>query len=132
MSQFWIFTFGFGHTDPVTGESRSNKFVRIKAEGYEQARERMKATFGTQWAFQYESEEEAGVEKHGLTELTEARIPGELIAILDQVYTPAGIPLWWGAQNAMLPNHARPVDVWREDPKSVLQAAEQLLGQVAT
>jgi len=130
MSEF-VFTFGFAHTDPVTGESRSKKFARIQADDYEQARIRMNNTYGRQWAFQYESEEAAGVERHGLTEVIGSFLPPELETILSEVYKPEGIRIWWGAEHKLL-NNERAVDVWRTDPKRVLQVAEQLLGQVAT
>lgn len=130
MSEF-IFTFGFSHTDPVTGESRAKKFTRIQAEDIEQARQRMNDTFGRQWAFVYESEEEAGVAKWGLTEVTESLVPDELAEILAEVYKPEGIRIWWGGINGRLESK-RAVDVWRTDPARVLQVAEQLLGQVAT
>lgn len=48
----WIFTFGFGHTHPVTGEPLANRYVRLPGD-YEQARRAMIAHFGIQWAFQY-------------------------------------------------------------------------------
>ncbi len=130
MSEF-IFTFGFGNTDPVTGESRSGKFARIEALDREHARAKMLQTFGRQWAFQYETEDEAGVREFGLTEVTGSFLPPELEAILSEVYKPEGIRIWWGAEHPLL-NDERTVDVWRTDPTLVLQVAEQLLGQVAT
>jgi len=130
MSEF-IFTFGFGQTDPVTGESRASTFARIEADDSEQARLRMLNTYGRQWAFMYESEEEAGVVEFGLTEVAVSFLPSELEAILAEVYTPEGMRIWWGAEHKLL-NNQRAVDVWRTDPARVLQVAEQLLGQVAT
>ena len=130
MSEF-IFTFGFSHTDPVTGESRSRKFARIEADDYESARQKMNATFGRQWAFEYESEDEAGVQKWGLTEVTGSFLPADLEQILAEVYKPEGIRIWWGAEHKLL-NNERAVDVWRTDPGRVIDLAEQLLGQVAT
>jgi len=129
LSEF-IFTFGFGHTDPTTGESRAKKFARIQADDYEQARIQMNDTYGRQWAFEYESEEEAGVQRHGLTEVTESRIPDKLMVILAEV-KPNGVRIWWGSEHKLLDGE-RAVDVWRTDPDRVLQIAEQLLGQVAT
>ena len=67
----WIFTFGFGHTHPKTGESLANTFVRIAAADSEAAREEMYRRFGQKWSFQYDSEQKAGVEKYGLRELRE-------------------------------------------------------------
>jgi hypothetical protein len=130
VSEF-IFTFGFSHTDPVSGASRAKKFCRIEAADYESARQRMNNTYGRQWAFEYESEEEAGVAKWGLTEVTGSSLPPELAAILAEVYKPEGIRIWWGAEHKLLSNE-RAVDVWRTDPARVIQVAEQLLGQVAT
>lgn len=57
----WIFTFGVGHT-------YARRFVRIRGEE-EQARAQMIRCFGNAWAFQYSTEEEAGVGRYGLTEL---------------------------------------------------------------
>ena len=127
----FIFTFGFSHTDPVTGESRAKKFARIEADDIELARQKMNNTFGRQWAFEYESEDEAGVSKWGLAEVSGSFLPPELEEILGEVYKPEGIRIWWGAEHKLL-NNERAVDVWRTDPARVLQVAEQLLGQVAT
>lgn len=64
----WIFTFGFGQVLP-DGSSGACKFTRIRAETRDEARELMNATWGRMWAFQYDSEEAAGVERYGLTEV---------------------------------------------------------------
>lgn len=62
----WIFTFGFGHV--ATGEvPLRNRFVRIRGT-FEEARTEMVRRFGRTWAFQYPSEDEAGVSTYGLTE----------------------------------------------------------------
>jgi len=62
----WIFTFGFGHV--ATGDvPLRNRFVRIRGT-YEEARTEMLRRFGRTWAFQYESEEAAGVERFNLSE----------------------------------------------------------------
>lgn len=63
----WIFTFGFGHLHPETGEKMADRYVRIPGE-FDQARETMVRRFGLKWAFQYGSEDEAGVSRFGLTE----------------------------------------------------------------
>ena len=68
----WLFTFGFGHTHPVTGAPLANMFVRIAASDSEAAREEMVRRYGRRWAFQYENEERAGVRRFGLRELREA------------------------------------------------------------
>jgi len=65
----WIFTFGYGHTHPKTGQSLAKKFVRIHAPNGDRARDLMFQQFGRTWAMQYESEAQAGVEKYGLTEV---------------------------------------------------------------
>lgn len=59
--QWWIFTF------PLNS-MRRRRFVRFFGT-YESARKAMVARFGWKWAFQYASEEAAGVAEHGLTEL---------------------------------------------------------------
>lgn len=64
----WIFTFGFGHTHPVTGESLSRCYVVIDGD-HEQARATMVQYFGLKWAFQYPNEEKAGVEKWKLSRI---------------------------------------------------------------
>jgi len=59
----FYFTFGYG-------TPYRNKFVRIEAESFGQAREEMFKQFGRKWAFQYNEEDFAGQEDHfGLTEL---------------------------------------------------------------
>jgi hypothetical protein len=68
LAKEWIFTFGPGHVYPGTEESLANAFVRIAGSYYE-ARGLMFSVFGPKWAHQYATEEEAGVERFGLTEL---------------------------------------------------------------
>jgi hypothetical protein len=51
----WIFTFGYGHVHPETGESLAERFVRIPGT-YSDARREMARRFGMRWAFQYEAE----------------------------------------------------------------------------
>jgi hypothetical protein len=65
----WIFTFGFGHVHPVSGESLARRYVRITARDAEAAREEMHRRWGNRWAFQYATEEAAGVARWGLREL---------------------------------------------------------------
>ena len=67
--QDWIFTFGYDHTHPVTGESLATRFVRVSAQTYVQARERMHESFGNRWSHQYESEYGAGVKRFNLKEI---------------------------------------------------------------
>lgn len=58
----WIFTFGYG-------QRLENCFVRVKADSYVEAREKMVATYGSLWAFQYDSEEAAAVARFNLREV---------------------------------------------------------------
>jgi hypothetical protein len=64
--QDWFFTFGSGHT--WHGEPVGDFFVRINGTAMA-ARRRMVAVFGDRWSHQYTSEEAAGVQRFGLTEL---------------------------------------------------------------
>ena len=50
----WIFTFCCGHDHQHHG-----RFVRIEADDYGSAREKMIGMFGNDWAFQYTEEEYA-------------------------------------------------------------------------
>jgi hypothetical protein len=65
----WIFTFGFLHVHPETGERLWNKYIRIVASDSEAARAEMFRRFGDEWAFQYDSEDAAGVTKYRLKEI---------------------------------------------------------------
>ena len=66
--QRWVFTFGFGHVHPETGESLKNCYVIFYGDANE-TREEMEGYFGRKWAFQYPSEEAAGVDKYNLRRL---------------------------------------------------------------
>jgi hypothetical protein len=70
--QEWIFTFGFGHYHPITKAPLAAHFTRIFGT-YRSARVEMARRYGVKWAFQYASEEEAGVQQHELKELVEPR-----------------------------------------------------------
>lgn len=61
----WVFTFGFGHTHPATGERLANCYVVIEGD-IDETREIMQRHFGNAWAFQYPTEQEAGVERWDL------------------------------------------------------------------
>jgi hypothetical protein len=61
----WFFTFGYGHSHPVTGESLAMHYTRV----------RMCERFDNKWAFVYPSAEAAGVERHGLVELPRSAWP---------------------------------------------------------
>lgn len=56
----WIFTF------PASNHPYKNGYVRIFAESSDIARQIMFTTFGKNWAFQYDNEEEAGVDRFHL------------------------------------------------------------------
>ena len=62
----WCFTFG-------CGQKYANHYVIIKGT-FSEAREKMFKYFGTEWCFQYESKEQANVEKWGMKELTLERM----------------------------------------------------------
>jgi len=61
----WIFTFGFGHVHPDTGDSLANRYVVIDGDVNE-SRATMVEHFGLKWANQYPTEEAAGVQKYNL------------------------------------------------------------------
>lgn len=58
----YYFTFGFG-------QPHENCYHVIEANNSVEARAKMFERFSDKWAFQYESAEEAGVEKFGLREI---------------------------------------------------------------
>jgi hypothetical protein len=64
----WIFTFGWDHRHPETGERMFNRFVRIAAQDPDAAREEMVRRFALKWSHQYDSADEAGVDRFGLVE----------------------------------------------------------------
>lgn len=75
----WIFTFGWGHTHPVTGAKLSDRFVRIR--GTERAAtEEMHARF-PRWCHVYPNEDEAGVSRFALEELNERDSLGRLAPV---------------------------------------------------
>ncbi len=59
--KFW-FTFG-------CGQPHENCYHVIVAENSEEARKNMFQQFGTRWAMQYDSAEDAGVDRFGLHEI---------------------------------------------------------------
>lgn len=69
----WLFTFGFGHVHPETGESLANRCVRFDGS-YQQARAEMVKRFGIKWAFQYACDAKLGRDPRELSpeELPEA------------------------------------------------------------
>lgn len=58
-------------------------------------------------------------------------VPLELREILEKVYTPEGVEVWWRGGNLLL-NWFAPREVWRSRKDEVMALAESLLGQVAT
>jgi len=54
-----IFTFG-------SGQKHEGCYIVIFGKTKAKCRQRMFRRFGSEWAFQYDSEEEAGVEKYNL------------------------------------------------------------------
>lgn len=71
----WIFTFGFGHRHPVTGDDLVRRFVRIRAVDSHAARARMVKHFGVKWSHQYDSPAAAGADRFGLSELPRSEWP---------------------------------------------------------
>lgn len=69
VEQDWLFTFGADHTHPDTGQRLGRSFVRIHGT-CDSTRDDMFTAFGNRWSHQYSSEEKAGVEKYGLTEVS--------------------------------------------------------------
>ena len=77
----WIFTFGYGQTDPRTGRSLADRYVIVDVDRDEAgfydldaARRRMLVRFGNaggtgNWAFDYPDEEAAGVNRYGLIQI---------------------------------------------------------------
>ena len=61
-----VFTFGFDHKHPATGQSLSGMYVEITAPDHEAARAEMFAQFGRHWSMHYPSREAAGVDRFGL------------------------------------------------------------------
>lgn len=64
-TESWVFTFGFGHRHPATGERLANRYVKIDGD-INETRDIMYRHFGNKWATQYPSEDAAGVEKYGM------------------------------------------------------------------
>ncbi len=62
----FIVTFGFGQSDPNTGEPLGNCYAVVYARSEVEARMIMHKHHGGKWSFIYGSEHEAGVEEFGL------------------------------------------------------------------
>lgn len=67
VSQDWIFTFGMDH-------GYANCFIRIPGT-ISSSRDKMNELFDSHWAFQYPSEDAAGVKKWNLKELNINDLP---------------------------------------------------------
>lgn len=64
-----VFTFGFGHHHPVTGQNLGKCYVKV-AGNADLARARIFASvFGRRWAFDYRDAETAGKNKFNLIEI---------------------------------------------------------------
>lgn len=70
-----VYTFGFGHKHPVTGESLANMYTVVSGESGEHCRAEMLNRFGRDWAFEYTTAEAAGVERFKLRELPQMEWP---------------------------------------------------------
>lgn len=67
--QTWIFTFGYGHHDPRSGESLARCYCRVWGT-YLSAREDMIEMFGVKWSHQYPSEDDAGMDRFFMREVS--------------------------------------------------------------
>lgn len=72
MTERWYFSFGYGHTHPVTGAPLDNRGVVIDGT-HGEARAEMFRRFGPKWAFQYE---------HGDTEPRQALTGDDALGLL--------------------------------------------------
>lgn len=64
LHSYW-FTFGSDHL----GGRGLRRYVVVRAASSEEARQQMMARFQYNWAYQYDSAERAGVDRHGLIEI---------------------------------------------------------------
>lgn len=94
-----VFTFGYGHTCPYTGESLADQYATIVAPDKEQCRALMLAVFGRQWAFQYDSVEHAT--KGGRYPMTEH----VRLTIGPPLPPPADPDVWMAAERRGLDYH---------------------------
>jgi len=104
----WVFTFGPDHRHPVTGESLERRYTVISAATAMQARDKMMASYGVNWAFQYRSALDAGVDQHGLVrvpfmtpeEIHDARVTHLTRLVMDELSR----PLWvFRSADALVP-----------------------------
>lgn len=64
-----IFTFGYGQTHPLTGESLADCYVRVAGDSATSRARMLASPFGRNWSMQYATPERAGVERYGLREV---------------------------------------------------------------
>jgi hypothetical protein len=81
----FIGTFGFAHEDPKTGKPLRGKYVVVEAETFDEAHRKMSSRFDRKWGCLYESKEEAGVDRFGLTNLDERPDEGVVVPNLKRV-----------------------------------------------
>ena len=70
--EYGIITFGSNHFGEISG-SLGNSYMKIEGD-WAQVRSRIVDLANDAFAFQYESEEEAGVDRFGLTLVPEQRV----------------------------------------------------------
>lgn len=58
-----VFTFGYGHTEPVTGEPLAETYALVLADTAERCRQIMNDRYNRQWSQEYLSLDEASVGK---------------------------------------------------------------------
>lgn len=69
MNESRVFTFGYSHHHPVTGQNLGKCYVKVDGDA-DLARARMFASvFGRRWAFDYPNAEAAGKDKFNLIEV---------------------------------------------------------------
>jgi hypothetical protein len=71
----WFFTFGTNHLHPDTGKNLGNSCVRVHGT-FQSARAAIIDVFGTTWCGRYDSADEAGIERFGLTKIPLPDVPG--------------------------------------------------------
>jgi hypothetical protein len=59
----YIFTFGYDHMHPVTGEPLRNRYLAVTAASGNHARALVLNHFDNNWSFQYNSAKAAGVDR---------------------------------------------------------------------
>lgn len=132
----WIFTFGYDHKHPVTGDSLEDSYVKVHAETWMQARERMCASFGNRWAFQYSNEDTAKVKQYNLREIPfltpEEFEEAQILDFAQRFVEQLARPLWvYRAANGMCPpNHV--IDPASPKGRSALTRRRNAAREIAT